>query len=404
MLGVSPLTFFILVRCIFPIIWCLIYLFTNEYSTINSNSYDTVLLHLLYLIIQTILLYILYINLLRFKVNVIEKKGIITTDKNSLALSLPIVIALYISIFSQGIPLFMDGGSDAIVSMGEESKNSTWIISGLISSLQIVLIFLNFRERNKFWKIFIYLFIVFSFLVNGKKASILTFILDFSFISFLLQPKRIKVNLKSIFLIISVALMAILFAIVQFFRTVGIEISSETIAFGFTYLSDLTYGSFTAYLSQIIDLGGINSIEDYSISLGTLGSLKYLFNSFTQFFLGIGIQKAIGPYLTYYIYGSEFPNGVNPTLFFEFVFVFGSKYAGVVSILLLPIIIYSIYLLSVKIYYSSKYNPFDSSINLYLLFFLLTFLVDSLNAIRSLPFIILIILLKKVYKIIFKIV
>jgi hypothetical protein len=149
-------------------------------------------------------------------------------------------------------------------------------------------------------------------------------------------------------------------------------------------------------LEQIHNLNGINYISNYSNELGDFGSFKYFFNSFIKIISpSNGINKSIGPYLNKMIYDSEIPNGVNPTFFYELIFISGNKYFGLISFIFIPLILFILFRLYRIMYINAKkLDIYSLSIYLFLLKFLLFFLNDTLNAIRTLPFILILVFFK----------
>ena len=73
------------------------------------------------------------------------------------------------------LPIFMDGGSDAMVALGEKQKINTWFMYGMLSMLSTLLLFSIVSIKSKGGK-YIYGFVLLLFsLVTGKKAALISF-------------------------------------------------------------------------------------------------------------------------------------------------------------------------------------------------------------------------------------
>jgi hypothetical protein len=389
----SPFGFFLLFRCIIPEIWCINFLIDYNIAT---QYYFLVFSHLIYLVLETILM-ILFFN----KISLIIQKNRqnVSVNKNYSSLSYILILGLSILVYFSTIPLFEDGGSDAIVSMGETDKFSTWLVFGIIRIIITALLFFAYFENNNFKKLLFFLFIIFFSILDGKKGGVVFFFNSIIFTHYFFSSKEPKINLR-LFLISTIfILVSIVYAVIQFNRTIGLDIDYESLTIGFNKIINLTYSSFSSYLKQMIKLNGLKYAEAYSNNLGIFGTVKYLLNSFTKLLFGIGIDQAIGPYLNYSLFGSLFPNGVNPILFFECIFVGGNMFYSILSFPLLILIFIFLYNRSRKLLYSANNNLIDTAIHFNFIIFYLTLLTDTLNAIRSLPFLLLLYLIKILSKI-----
>ncbi len=181
---------------------------------------------------------------------------------------------------------------------------------------------------------------------------------------------------------------SIIFITVQYFRTVCGDVSLNNISGNLLIIKDMIIGSSTGYLGQFISSGGLQYSGDYSNGLGDFGVLLYIFNSYTKFLFGFGIEKSIGPFMTYKLTGSEFPNGVNPTLFFEVIFVYDSYLAIILSFVLLGLsYVFMVFLVKKMVF--NKNNIFILATYYMLFLSCISYTFDSMNTIRNIPFAIL---------------
>jgi hypothetical protein len=389
----TPFGFFLLIRCFFPILWCLNFLTSTNFS---NQYYFLVLFHLLYLFFESLLI-LLFFN----KINKIieNQRNIISISNNYTNIVILLLLILTLLFNLATIPLLIDGGSDALVSIGETEKFSTWFIFGIIRIILIPLLLVWYFEKNIFLRFLIFFYILIFSLLDGKKGGLIILLNDIFLIHYFFSKKKLQISFKLILILIVIIVITIFYAVLQFNRTIGLDTDFKSIIFGVTKIFDLMYNSFTSYLEQMITMNGLNYAVKYSDQLGTLGTFKYLFNSFTKIIFGYGIDQSIGPFLNYELYGSLFPNGVNPILFFELIFISGNIYFSFFSFLILYLIFHLIFKRSKKLIYAININLFDASIHLFIILFYLSLLTDVLNAIRGLPFIFILIFIKYLHKI-----
>ena len=388
----TPFGFFLLIRCLFPIIWCLIFLSSTN---ISNQYYSLVFFHLLYLIFETGLIFKFY-NKIKKLIEIQRDTIYLSRNYNNIVLFLLIILSIFFNLGT--MPLLIEGGSDALVSLGETEKFSTWFIFGAFRIILVPLLLIWYFEKKIFLKFLIFVYIFIFSIIDGKKGGLIILLNNIIFIHYFLSKKKLRISFKFIMIITIVIIISILFAVLQFNRTIGLDTDFNSILFGITKVFTLTYNSFTSYLEQMITMNGLNYAVKYSDQLGTLGIFKYLFNSFTKILFGYGIEQSIGPFLNYELYGSLFPNGVNPILFFELIFISGNIYFSFFSFLIIYIIFHFIFQRSKKLIYSININLFDSAIHFSIILFYLSLLTDVLNAIRGLPFIFILILIKYLYK------
>ena len=373
--SLSALWWIIIVRFIFPIFWCGIYLF----STISSDKhYDTVLLLLSTLVFQLVvfLLLIQYIvkiishrNRLQFSENIQVK-----TKGYGVFFSIILIFLLFVNYDS--LPIFMDLGSDSIVMLGEMSKVKTWLVYGSISVLVTILLAASMNEKNHKKRMGFRFIAFLASISTGKKSALLEFFMKYFLIQFIFLKNK-KINM--LFILFAMFL-SLFFGAMQFFNT-SVTLQEGSWVGSIFYL---LYSHGTVYLAQFINLNGVDFALSYSESISG-GAFSYFLNPFVKFVTGSGIDKAIGPYLSYHLFGNTFPNGVNPTLFFELIFVFGDILYG---FFVIPIMIIWLYIQKIIFRKVVMTHVFLLKVGFLLLFFFFFgLLFDSLNTIRSLPFV-----------------
>jgi hypothetical protein len=296
------------------------------------------------------------------------------------------------------LPILQLGGSDAIMLMQEESKGATWFFSGALLTLSYPLYFLFFLDRSTRNKIIYFLLLIVVSASAGKKGGILDFFTNLILIASIFISFRKTVSFKILLSLLFLIALTIFFALYQYLKTLGIELDFSIIAQTLPILYDLTTSSYTSYLEYLHNMGGLQTAQLYSDNLGNFGTFKYFFNSYLKVIdPNLGINKSIGPFLNYHINGSDIPNGVNPTFFYELIFIYGNKYYGIASLPFVPIIFFFFVKITKKLYsfFNSSKDVYTMSLYFFGLKFLLFFLNDTLNALRSLPFILILIFFKK---------
>jgi len=383
----GPFGLFILFRIILPLIWCFDFLINNS---INVSHYTIVLLHTFYLFVEGFLiihLMIYTINLTRryrkYRQNnsayIIQKDN----EGNRYALIAFFGVVFFFLLNFNTLPIFMKGGSDAIVALGEVQKTKTWFMYGILGIFTTMLLFSIFYIKSYLKKYFYGFILLLVSLVTGKKSALISYLSKFIFVYFLINNKKPSLPLIKIGIGL---ILSIFFIVYQFARTSGIDFNLLEV---FSIFFNLVYSSSTVYLSQFITMNGIEYAQMYSDSLGDFGSIIYILNPFLKFLFGIGIYKAPGPFLGEVLFGYTFPNGVNPTLFFEPIFVFGNYLAIFFSFVNLLIVI-----MLAKYFIKKIIFNINKSLLLTISFFglflsCLSFTNDTLNTIRNLPFVLL---------------
>lgn len=373
---------FIIMRNIIPLIWSIIYI---EDNGLADKYAGTILILIIYLFIQSVLnIKIMNYIYKKTEANRTENENMLNITKkyDKYGFMLIGIIIIYILFNFHEIPLFMNLGSDSMVKLVESNKIKTWIVYGILEVVNTALIFITLKAKKRN-KIIFFIFLIISVIVTGKKSAILALLFNILLVKFIISNKKPKLK---IFKLIIFCIIGSAYIIIQYIRTDGIIFNLNSLLTIFDIFIKILYDTSTIYLVQLINLKGLEFAPLYSKSLGDFGVLKYFFNPFIKLIGGTGINKSIGPFLSYQLFGNNFPNGVNPTLFFEFYFVFGNLYASIFAIIILVILYFVMKKLIDKII---KYN--NKSILMQISFVLLfiscfSFTIDSLNTIRNLPF------------------
>jgi hypothetical protein len=382
----TPFGVAILFRLLLPIIWCLEYIFSD-----SCNDQFIVFFHLIYLIcllIGFIFVYKLFIQ----HQNKLDKTPSFLINQGNDGLPIFLILCILSILFFTPLPVFQSGGSDAIMLMQEESKGATWFFSGALLTLSYPLYFLFFTDKSIRNKIIYFLFLIIISASAGKKGGILDFFTNLILIASIFMSFRRRFSFKIFLSALFLITLTIFFALYQYLQTIGFELNSSVVAQSLPILYNLTTGSYTSYLEYLHNFGGLQTAQLYSDNLGDYGTFKYFFNSYLKIIdPSLGINKSIGPFLNYQINGSDLPNGVNPTFFYELIFIYGNKYFGLASLPFVPIFFLFFVRIMKRLYsfLNSTKDVYTMSLYFFGLKFLLFFLNDTLNALRSLPFVLL---------------
>jgi len=286
------------------------------------------------------------------------------------------------------IPLFI-GGSNAIVDMNEQSKHSTWFSFGVLSVCVSFLLVAFAYQKSNFLKLLLAFFIIFLALLPGKKSGLLNAVGMLLLVEFCFGAGRKNFPL---FKVAFAGFLGIIYIGFQYARTLGISFDIHEV---FLSIAELIYIHSTVYLRQFIDSGALSIAESYPKDAMTSGVLGYYLNPFYKVVFGTGIEKAVGPYVSNYLYGSGAGvTGANPTLFFELIFVSGTWFGSLLAFGIIPI--WSIAMILIVNRLAMNFNKEISIIVFYLMMlgFMFYVVIDSLNAIRTVPFVALPLLIK----------
>lgn len=382
---IGPLGIYFFFRVMLPIIWCSNFLITNGFD----HKYSVlVLIHLLYLVIEGLLtIYLMvYINNKVAKYRVFRDSQEYVFKKNKEAEYLIPIVLFLILIFLifefKTLPIFLKNGSNAIVLLGEKQKDKTWLLYGLSYFVSSFLLFFIIYIKS-YKKKFIYIIILFSIaIVTGKKAALITIFSNLIFIYYIFSIKKPKFP----FIKVGLGLLSgVIFALYQYSQTLGSRFNLIL----FNKLFNIISSSSTNYLAQIVQQGGIYYAPLYSKSLGIGGPIIYILNPFEKFIFGFGIHKSIGPFLTFVLYNYKLPFGVNPTLFFEYIFVYGSELAIPLAFINLILVFMLAKYFIMKVIYNFNKNILVTITFFGLFISCISFTLDTLNTIRELPFVLL---------------
>jgi hypothetical protein len=380
----GPLGLFIVFRVVFPLIWCVDYLFSKDDST---EAFQLVGAHLFYLLLQGVLLIILMLEMVssserlrrvRSSLGYLREKE--HQAKNSLYICVGLLIIFFLLNFNS-LPIFMEGGSDAIMMLNEERKGHTWFMYGVLGSLLLIfcVVFAHYRSLLK--KSLVALVTLVSAVTTGKKASLFSVFGKLLLTHYGLSLRKPRLPL---FLILSFGLICSWFIVFQFSRTAGFDFHIFEIG---SILCDLIYSSSTVYLEQIIRLEGFRYAEAYAEGLGAFGPVVYILNPFTKVILDTGISKAPGPFLGEMLFNSSTPNGANFTLFFEYYFSWGGYCGAWLSFAHMTLTFFLARFFFFRFLYDWKEHLLVSSVWLGLFLSCFSFLADALYTTRSLPFV-----------------
>lgn len=375
----GPFGFYLLFRCILPLIWCFNFIYTNN----DHHNIELVYLHTLFLLLNTylcskIIVYIAYFAKTQFNLVEINKKY--SSNQIGFWLAVILFITLFI-VLGNRIPIFADGGSNAILELSRQSKTSTWLIFGIIDLLILYFLVIFNSQKKRFYKFISFFLSLFGSISSGSKVGVVAFFGKLFTIQALFRSNTFSFS-KLMLLLISLPL-SLGFIVYQFARTLDISINFNSVV---GVLTSLVYSSSTSYLNQFIARDGVMLSSQYSQMLGEFGFMTYFLNPFLVVFGYDGIGQSIGPYLSGNLYGQFNDGGVNPTLFFEFIFIFGPS-IGIPMAFLIAAMIFSISkrLINLAIFYKSQSNMLAACL-IGISFLCLTFLTDTLNAIRTMPF------------------
>lgn len=298
-------------------------------------------------------------------------------------LSLLSVSAVYL-LTGTDTPLFMSSGSDAamLVYMNANTKSSAFAADVVILSLSVVMVPLAFFNRSTVGRLTLLLCCVLLAIHSGKKSGLILLVGQIALVAFGMgfRPGRALVYCAAL------ALVAGAFFSLQFLRTTSHYGNDIALDGAVPAITNMIYGSSTSLYEQMFAQGGLSLAVGYSDHLGSMPAMTYWGNSYTKILFGTGIDQSIGPFLSSELYGNMNPNGVNPTLPFEFIFVFGSYNAGWFGVLLaIPIGMLTIKLLGMTLGASRKRDQFKVTLGLLGIWFMTVIFADSLYAMRMTP-------------------
>ncbi len=367
-----------------PIIWCVDFLMLNGFDGKYSILVFT---HLLYLVLlsATLIFCIWYVVSLTYRLSYYraEPRYRERCDRQSkrVIFIIFVVLCAWFYLNWSSIPIFI-GGSNAIVDLNEENKKATWFSYGILS-LCVSSLLVSFAYQKRFSiKVILVFLIMFLAILPGKKSGLLSAVGMLLFVHFCLAGAQKRFPFFKVSL---ATLLGLLFIAFQYARTVGIKFDVQGLAF---YMVELIYTHSTVYLRQFIGAEAIQVAAYYPEDSMKSGVLGYFLNPFYKIVFGTGIEKAIGPYVSNYLYGAGAgATGVNPTFFFEMIFVSGIWHGSILAFGVLGI--WAVFMVVVVNNFIMDFNKPIGKVIFYLMFigFLFSFMSDSLNAIRTLPFV-----------------
>lgn len=314
-------------------------------------------------------------------------------EKLSLNHFLPLIFVLII--FNTNLPLFAGKGSEALASLSITNKYQTWIGFVLLETTYLQFILLGSRSPTKKGTIFL-LFVAFIIgSLSMSKAIAAAVLLKFITI-------RLFTNVKTPLLpVITGIVFSVFFIATVYYFTLssaagdGIKNITAGVDF-FSILStvwEIIYYSANFVYIMMLERGALEYADLYSHLNNHFIGLNYFLNPFIAP-LGMGISQSIGPFINEILFATKGPRGVNPSLFFEFLYV----YSAPIAVIFTPIVSVTILIIFYKIFDIAvrTKNTFDAALLMQIAFYLITFLSDSLFSIRSIFPLILILIVRRV--------
>lgn len=256
--------------------------------------------HIMYTIISIGLISVLFIRVASVSTGTV--KG---NKKQNKFLYLLVLYGVVVSLlFNVKLPIFNSGGSDAIVKFHEESRLSGLLLQSFsLPVMGCIALLLNGKKSK-----LLYILCAFFLIAAGKKAGILTGIhfMTLFVVMYGCSPKYLMKLLPLLFVI------GFGFASLQLLRSTPIE-SIKIIEFlnNIEAFWRIIFISASLFLIQLYEWGGYEFLLTYKISEN---AFEYFFNPFLKVLDAGGVDKMLGPFLNYKLFGSNIPNGSNMTL------------------------------------------------------------------------------------------
>lgn len=322
LLILTPIFYVLLYRQIIPLHWY----FNTEVQV--DNQYQLLFnLHVLYLVYQITLSLII---MLYVYFNIMNKQPIneqITINKK-VSFKLLLFALLGLVILGNDIPVLSGFSSENIVRSSSENKIITFLGFGLLTSVSTFAL-IAFTYRWDIRRKTLILIAALPTFLASKKSGFIVFVQD---CVLLLILSRYSFSTNFILRILCYLLLSVLF---------GLFILSNMVQLDIKKILDIYYATSTSYLNVFWQDYGIRLEHAYRKEIGEIPAFQYLANPFLKI-LGIGgIEYSIGPYLSSKLNGvgdGKVLTGVNPTLFFELVFIFGQALGVFMSFLLITLI------------------------------------------------------------------
>lgn len=299
-------------------------------------------------------------------------------EKISMKIIVTFIITIYV--LRDIIPIFQGLNSENLVHISMDHKFSSLFGFGVLAMISTyAMIALAYKRTTR--KTIALLLAILPAIMSSKKAALLVCYQDLVLLFMLSQS---SVKQVPFWRLTSGLLLAVLFGITIYLNMISFEWKSVKTIF-FTIL-DMYYGSATSYLNVMWQDMGYALADDYRKEVGSPVVFQYLANPFLKV-LGLGgIEYSIGPYLAatlYGIAGELVITGVNPTLFFEIVFISGELIGVPVSIILLTFIYLTLFRLLDLISTGRPISFFNLCIYWEIYKLLISIQFDILNSYKS---------------------
>jgi hypothetical protein len=365
-----PVFYYFVTRNLFP----LLYSFSVGYEYINEPIIYVLLTHLF---VFTILYLKLLISILK-KSNMFSRNLITILSKSECRyINYSFLYGLFVIIYiGFDLPIFGKHGSDSLVVLNEESKLMGLLIAGLIlTKLSLVTTFFISKR-----KLLSFIFLSILCLISGKKAAVLE-LLQLMTLGFLYY-RTVKIYYLKWMLILTP--MILYYIIMQYSGSKGVDpidmisnISELPII-----LINLVYYASNIHLVQLFEWGALSDFYEYGQKVN---ALEYFLNPILKFLSLGGVERTLGTYLSYQLFGGDLPTGANMTLPLEAYATSGLF--GYFASFVVMIFCYSMVRKSSLIVKRGKYRFLKFINSSIAIIFILFFLADPLNAYRSYIFI-----------------
>lgn len=309
-------------------IW-LPFLYLIQLENNSSFYYILILSHTTYLMISLFVCYIMVNNLRYIRVGNIK-----ISNQGRRFIYLLLIYGLLILLFlNKNLPVFNSGGSDAIVRFNQESRLNGLLLSSLYLPIIgcVILIFAGSRSG------FLLIFLIILLTAAGKKAGVLGGV-HLLVLLVLVTRKVPKFVIGSLPFL---PILAVGFAVYQLIGSSSQARLTTLLFFDNIFnLMDIIQISASLFLIQLFDWGGLVYLESY---MHKESAYDYFFNPFHKVLGTGGVDKMLGPYLNYKLFGSEIPNGSNMTFPIELYALGGSLPMIMASLLSVPLMMVSAY-------------------------------------------------------------
>lgn len=297
----DPLTFFIITR-LSPLIFVLLTLVDTE----GVNKYY----YFLGLISSIIFIITLFFSLPKIYFKKTYCSNLIIKNLYCIVIFILLIKITILSLATGGLPLFLEGGSNASIEFDNVNKigNSILLALGLGDIVLLsFLIPLSKGWTKKFAMLFLVLAIALSVL-NGKKSSMIIVLISVSFgeylrVAFIVGQKPFFLRIIFLFPLV---LLSLLWAALIYHQS-EIDINWDNLN-----LLDIIFTQYAFPYFMFISGDLANFFESYKVN-----QVSYLFHSILSPLGFPAFDASIGPALVEFETGALTGNGINPTFLSE---------------------------------------------------------------------------------------